>query len=192
MKKIIILIVVPIVAVSIFLLYKNIDANKKNQDLSSKDLPINNKYEDIKITENNIDVNLEDGIDVQQFMRTNSQGRVDVGVLFTNLIEDNKDYIVFELMLNTHSVDLDEVDYAKLSRVTNDSGLIIDEGIIWEKDGGSGHHIFGYIKVPKKYKEKSIIEDTTKFIELEINGLDGVESRKFIWEEDALKYLKNE
>ncbi|WP_432402473.1 hypothetical protein [Wukongibacter sp. M2B1] len=185
MKKIIILIVIPIVAASIFLLYKNIEENKENQDLST-----NSEYENIEIAGNNMESSLKNKIDEQKFIRTNSQGRVDVGVLFTNLIEDSNDNLIFEIMLNTHSVDLDEIDYAKLAKITNDSGLIVNEGFVWEKTEGRGHHIFGYLMVPKVYKGKSIIEDTTRIIELEIKELDDVESRKFIWEEEALKYLK--
>lgn len=187
MKKITILIIVLIIAVSIFLLLKNIDNNDENQDLLAAD-----KYEDTEIVENEIENNSNAEIDKQQFIRTDSQGRVDVGVLFKNVVEDNRDYLIFEMMLNTHSVDLEKIDYEKLVKLQNDSGLIVNEGFTWKKTEGSGHHIFGYLRVPKQYKGKDIINDSTKFIELEIKGLDDIKSRKFTWEEDVMKYLKNQ
>lgn len=187
MKKIAALILILIVAASGFLVFKN--SNKKEV---SQDLLNDTGYENTEMIEKDIASDLEDGIDKQQFIRTNNQGSVDVGVVFKNLIEDDKDYLVFEVMLNTHSVDLDVIEFEKLVKVGNDNGLVVNEGFIWEKTEGSGHHIFGNLIIPKMYKGKSVLDESVKVIELEINGLDGIESRKFTWKKDALEYLKNQ
>lgn len=130
-------------------------------------------------------------LDEQKFIRVDSQGNVDVAVVFNNLVEGNQDDLVFKLMVNTHSVALDDIDFGKLSTIKNSSGLMIEEGITWEMGGGGGHHIYGYLKVPKNYNGKDIIEESTKSVELEIKGLDGIDSRKFVWDEEDLKYLKD-
>jgi len=185
MKKIAMVIILLVIAVAAFFVFKNANENDESQDLLTDE-----RYVEDEKTEDDIDSNLADETYKQQFIRTDSQGRVAVGVLFKNLLEDNDDNLIFEIMLNTHSVDLEQIDYAKLVTLKNEDGVITTEGFEWKKTEGSGHHIFGYLKVPKQYNGKNIMKETTEFIELEINGLDDIESRKFIWEEDALKYLK--
>ncbi|SHJ71673.1 hypothetical protein [Tepidibacter formicigenes] len=129
-------------------------------------------------------------VNFEKLMRTDNQGNVDVGVLINNIEKEDENYLVFKVMLNTHSVDLEGIDYAKLVNIKNSEGLIVKEGFLWEQVGGSGHHIYGYLKVPKEYNGESIINENTEYIELEIKELDKVESRKFVWNKNEIDLIK--
>ncbi|PAB58604.1 hypothetical protein [Anaeromicrobium sediminis] len=181
MKKILIIILVLIVSATLIFSFNKYSNTQK---LSEEIVEENN------IVENVDDESYEDEDKInEEFIRVDSQGSVDVAAYFHNLSEDNEEYLIFELMFNTHSVELDNIDFADLSNVKNNNGFTVDEGIIWEKENGSGHHISGYLKVPKKYKEKNMVDESTSSIELEIKGLDEIQSRKFIWDEEALQSL---
>ncbi|MDK2919236.1 MAG: hypothetical protein PWQ37_1969 [Candidatus Petromonas sp.] len=185
MKKILVIVlVIVVIGASVPAVVKYFNKTEKDKEIS-----IENKVVEAEQMEKLEEKDSEEA-DLEQFIRSDSQGFVDVGVLFKNLVEENKDYLIFEMMLNTHSVELDGLDYAAMANLKNDKGLVVSEGFEWKKTEGSGHHIFGYLRVPKKYKGKYIVDDTTKFIELELKGLDSIDSRKFIWKENALQNLK--
>ncbi|MBS4537752.1 hypothetical protein GOQ27_04720 [Clostridium sp. D2Q-11] len=145
-----------------------------------------NKGEDNREDESNLSQNEREK---DTYIRYDSQGSIGAGILFLNLVEENKENLTFELMLNTHSVNLDDIDYANLVSLTTDKEIVISDGFRWEKTEGGGHHISGYLEIPRKYEGTNIIDDSTKFIEIEIRGLDNIESRKFRWEQDVLKFF---
>lgn len=129
------------------------------------------------------------GEEAQGFVKLDGQGEVNVAVDLLNLSKDIENYLVFEIVLNTHSVNLDNIELGRLSSVKNSDGLTVNKEITWEKKGGSGHHIYGFLKVPKKYGDKKIAGESTEYIQLEIKGLTGEETRKFTWNKDELKNL---
>ena len=80
-----------------------------------KDIQISNIIEDNSKNEiqgqNDSNQDIED---IEKYVRYDSQGNVDVGVMFKNLAQENKENLQFEVMLNTHSVDLEGISYADL------------------------------------------------------------------------------
>jgi len=63
----------------------------------------------------------------------------------------------------------------------------ITEEIEWETEG-SGHHMRGYLKIPRNYEGQIIDYLESDFVGLEIKALDGIASRKFRWEKDELAF----
>lgn len=154
-----------------------------NEEVQRNTIIENDKLNQLDSEEN---IN-QDEENIEKYVRYDSQGNVDVGVLFKNLLEKNEKSLQFEVMLNTHSVELDGIDYASLVSLKTDKDVLISEGFKWVKTEGGGHHIFGYLEIPRVYQGTDIVDGTTKYIELEIKGLDDIESRKFKWEKDILK-----
>ncbi|MGO1712451.1 MAG: hypothetical protein ACTH0B_02940, partial [Senegalia sp. (in: firmicutes)] len=131
----------------------------------------------------------EEETDYQDYIRSNRGGSVDIAIVLKNIVEDNDENLIFELMLNTHSVDLESVEYENLVNLKTDK-INVDEGFSWQLTEGSGHHLSGELKLPKTYKGQNIIDNDTEFVEIEIKDLGGVESRKFLWEKDELNNIK--
>lgn len=129
-------------------------------------------------------------------MRFQSKNGIDMGVVFNNLLEADTEYIVFKVIANNHRIDLDEIKYAEIAKLRTSDGLIIDEGFIWELNGG-GHHISGSLKLPKIYNGKNIINEGTDYIHLEFEGVGNAEKMIFKWGKEIIDYyyegeIKNE
>lgn len=193
-KKIIIVSLVIIFAVlgSWLYLYNSSNddgASRKNDDINSADVSDESKlYGD----EDNTDTeNPSGGISEESLIRFDSQGGIDIAISFNNVLQDNNEFLVFKLMLNNHSVDLDSFKYAEMASLSTSDGIIIDKGFTWELGGGGGHHVYGFLKIPKRFNDKDVINSNTEYIELEIKGLGDVESRTFKWDKDILElYIK--
>ncbi|WP_130806083.1 hypothetical protein [Senegalia massiliensis] len=131
----------------------------------------------------------ESGVDYRDYIRNHSGGSVDVAIVLKNIVEDNDENLMFELMLNTHSVDLENINYENKVNLKTDK-FNINEGFSWQLTGGGGHHLSGELTLSKKYNGENIIDENTQFVEIEIQDLGGVESRTFSWKKDDLKNIK--
>lgn len=128
---------------------------------------------------------------VEEYVQSDGQGAVDIAVTLENMVEEYKeDELVFKIMLNTHSVNLDGIDYANLVELTTDKGVKIQEGFTWEIGQGGGHHLNGFLKIPKEYGGKDILKDSTESITLKITGLDGDQASEFTWSKEHLEKIK--
>ncbi len=107
--------------------------------------------------------------------RTDEQGAVKVEVLPSNLSNPG-DRLIFEVALNTHSVNLD-MDLAKLATLNTDTGITIKANS-WDGMSG-GHHISGNLSFPSQANGKSLLEGV-KVITLVIRNVDAPE-RTFTW-----------
>lgn len=108
--------------------------------------------------------------------RMDQQGMVTVEVTPLNLgmpVET----LIFEVAMNTHSVDL-SMDLATISTLTTDTGLVI-QATLWDAPRG-GHHVSGNLIFPATKDSKPILEGATKFT-LTITNVD-VPTRTFEWE----------
>lgn len=124
------------------------------------------------------------------YILSDSQGAVSIAIAFENLlIEQDSENLVFSIMLNTHSVNLDEIDIASLATLENDQGLKIKDGFVWEIRSGGGHHLDGSLKISKIYNGTNIIDKSTNSITLKITGLDGNETSEFTWNKEQLDQL---
>jgi hypothetical protein len=102
--------------------------------------------------------------------KTDSQGQVSVSVNPVNLTSPGNT-LVFDVSMNTHSVDL-SMDISKLSRLTTESGKAI-AALKWDGPLG-GHHVQGKLSFPAGEITGS------KKITLTISNVD-VPSRVFTW-----------
>ena len=88
----------------------------------------------------------------------------------------------FEVRMNTHSVDLEQYDMGRLSRLETNGGLSIEPSG-WFNPGGGGHHRFGLLKFSATRPDGSpVIHSNTQFIEVVINGVGDVAERRFRWD----------
>lgn len=125
-------------------------------------------------------------IDEEELTKYDSQNGIEMSVAFANPSAENSEYIIFKVIANNHSVDLGEIEYEELAKLSISDGTIIDEGFVWESDGGSGHHILGYLKLPKNYNGKSIIDKSIDNIELEFVGIGNTDILSFQWDKEEI------
>jgi hypothetical protein len=102
--------------------------------------------------------------------RTHSGGGVTVKVTYLN--PQGKDDARFQVVLDTHSGDLDVYDLKALSTLRDDSGREYQPAQVENK--GSGHHREATLTFPKTASE-------TKRPELVIKDVAGVKERVFRW-----------
>lgn len=74
--------------------------------------------------------------------RSDVQGAVEMAVTPQGSLFADTGTIVFEVAMNTHSVDL-SMDLAQRATLETDTGLILPAAV-WS--GGSGHHVTGYLE----------------------------------------------
>lgn len=108
--------------------------------------------------------------------RTDNQGKVTV-VVKPELWISGSDFLIFEISLDTHSIDLN-FDLATISMLTTDNGLII-QAYHWDAPPG-GHHVNGKLSFPAQVDGKYYLEEVNKLV-LTIKDLDAAE-RVFTWE----------
>lgn len=105
-----------------------------------------------------------------------SQGAVWVTVTPLNL-NNPGDALVFDVALNTHSVDL-SMDLATLSTLTTDTGLSV-QAITWDAPRG-GHHVQGRLYFPVSVNGTPLLDGARK-VTLVVTNVDAPE-RVFVWE----------
>lgn len=103
--------------------------------------------------------------------KTSSGGSVDVGV--TPLLLNIGESIVFEIAMNTHSVDLRD-DMTKITFLRDDAGKEYTP-IAWEGSAPGGHHRTGKLKFEP-------LANKPKYVELVIKGLANIPERVFHWD----------
>ncbi len=88
---------------------------------------------------------------------------------------------VFDVALNTHSVDLDGIDLAQSADLRADNGVEVKPAA-WEAPKG-GHHRSGVLTFPTTTPDgKPLIAKDTRVLMLTIRGVAGVPERVFRWE----------
>jgi len=108
--------------------------------------------------------------------RLDSQGAVKVSATLLAPGEGQTDQgkTIFELALDTHSVDLGQYDIEAISVLQFDDNPPIGGGT-WES-AGSGHHFKGRLSFAQP------VPSGTKAVRLLILNLDGVKERVFEWQ----------
>lgn len=111
---------------------------------------------------------------------TDSQGTV---VIQTTLMlaESSNSQLVFEIVMNTHSVDLNQYDLTRIANLSFESTSALPGSFSWESSNNDTHHKLGYLKwsgtTPKDISA----------LTLELEGIDEIPSRTFTW--DQKEYL---
>lgn len=126
----------------------------------------------------------------EEYIPSDRQGDVDIAVSFQNLIEEHEEELVFKVYLNTHSVDLEGIDYNDIAVLETETGLEIKDGFIWEAGQGDGHHLYKILKLPIEYNGNKLISDSTQYIKLIIAGINGEGTSEFIWNKEDLEAVK--
>ncbi len=108
--------------------------------------------------------------------RSDEQGAVTVEVTPLNL-DNPSDQLEFDVLLDTHSVDL-SMDLATLATLTTNTGVTIP-ATLWDAPLG-GHHVEGKLIFPATEDGKPILEGATK-LTLTILNVDAP-SRIFEWD----------
>ena len=114
--------------------------------------------------------------------KRNRAAAVTVEVVYLNPIEKiEKGKLVFDVTMDTHSVDLDQYAMEKISQLRNDKGREM-MATAWDGPAGGGHHRSGKLIFPDgDGSGKLLISTETKFIELVIKGIGGEAERTFRW-----------
>lgn len=116
-----------------------------------------------------------------EIIKKTSAGAVDLVVEFNNIEENNENYWIFNVSLDTHSVDLDQINLQNSLYFVNGNGRVIEDEIEIEKSG-SGHHVSQLVKLPKRLgKEDTIYKDDKNF-KMIFKDIDGVEETEFEWD----------
>lgn len=110
-----------------------------------------------------------------QATQVDEQGAVVVEATPLNL-NMQESTMEFEIVLNTHSVDL-SMDLAQLAILTTDAGITVN-ATKWDAPRG-GHHVTGKLLFPSKTDGKSIL-DGANIITLQIRDVDS-SLREFVW-----------
>jgi hypothetical protein len=114
-----------------------------------------------------------------ELTKTNSEGAV---AIKTTLLAEksSKDQLVFEVVMNTHSVDLTQYDLTQLASISfgvdsNNSGVFE-----WDSANRDSHHMMGNLVW------KGTLDNNYKTISLNLNNIDGISLRNFTWEKNKL------
>lgn len=121
-------------------------------------------------------------VDENALVRSNEGGSVSMDVTFENPVTKEKDSLVFEVAMNTHSVNLDTYDLAKLAVLKTSDGREFTN--FTKETQGMGHHK----TISLKIKNKGIITPKTKSLTLVLKDVAGVPSREFNWERQYLSF----
>jgi len=108
--------------------------------------------------------------------KSDAQGAVTIEVTPLNMDQPG-DTLLFDISMNTHSVDL-SMDLAQLSTLTTDTGKTI-QASLWDAPKG-GHHLEGKLSFPITLDGENFLDGATS-ITLTINNVDA-QSRTFIWQ----------
>ncbi|MBW2149138.1 MAG: hypothetical protein JRG73_11815 [Deltaproteobacteria bacterium] len=117
--------------------------------------------------------------------RSHNGGMVDMDVVFMNPLQQNpgtSSDLIFEIRMNTHSVNLDSFKLEELALLSNDVG---DQArpVKLDNPAGGGHHRSGILRFPAQTLDgKNLIRGGVNSIELVIRDVAGVPERIFRWE----------
>jgi hypothetical protein len=107
-------------------------------------------------------------------VQSNTGGSVTIDVEWIKT-EDN--LLIFDVAMNTHSVDLDQYDIGQLAILRDNTGKEYHP-VTWDSAPG-GHHRSGtlYFPIPDSVNQRS-----TSYIEIVIQDIAGIKERVLKWE----------
>lgn len=110
-------------------------------------------------------------------IKTNEEGEVTIEVKYLGFKENS---ISFEIVMDTHSIDLDQYDLGKLSLLKDNKGNEY-RYVSWDSEVG-GHHRSGNLTF-----SPVALADKINKIELTIQNVAGIRERVFEWQIDINK-----
>lgn len=119
--------------------------------------------------------------DPQSMVQQASAGAVDLAVQFYNPEKNIDDYWIFRVAMDTHSVDLDQIDLKQSVYFIDGHGETIEEGFEVKKSG-AGHHVSQYIELPKQIDGAATITEEFESFKMVFKNIDGVERIELEWD----------
>lgn len=112
-----------------------------------------------------------------ELSRIDSQGAVtvQVAILPEKSIENE---LMFEIVMNTHSVDLNQYQLNKLAQLSFGTTVNTTGEFEWKPVNDDAHHRIGYLKWKGNLSEDGIT--------LVLKNIDDIPSRTFVWTKDDL------
>lgn len=105
-------------------------------------------------------------------VKTNNEGEVTIDVRYLGFKENS---ISFEIVMDTHSIDLDQYDLGQLSLLKDNKGNEY-RPVSWDSKAG-GHHRSGNLTF-----SLTVLADKINKIELTIQNIAGIKERVFEWQ----------
>ncbi|MBI4283067.1 MAG: hypothetical protein HY663_01195 [Chloroflexi bacterium] len=106
--------------------------------------------------------------------QTSTEGSVTIDVKW---VKTEGDLLIFDVSMNTHSVDLDRYDLEKLAILRDDTGNEYRPAS-WDSPAG-GHHRTGTLVFPLP---DSVRQGKAKYVEMVIRDIAGIKERVLKWE----------
>jgi hypothetical protein len=117
---------------------------------------------------------------VNELTKVNSKGAVELKATLVPEKSSNS-HLVFEVMMNTHSVNLSQYDFTKLAAISFGTKKNITGTFKWDSSNDeSSHHVMGFLVW------NGVFENNYKAINLDLKGIDDISSRMFTWEKSNL------
>lgn len=107
-------------------------------------------------------------------VQSNAEGSVTIDVEWTKAENGS---LIFDVAMNTHSVDLDQYDLGELAVLRDDTGNEYHP-VSWNAAAG-GHHRSGTLAFPLP---DSVSQGEAKYVEMVIRDVSGIEARVLKWE----------
>ena len=107
-------------------------------------------------------------------IQSNTGGSVTIDVEWVKTEDDS---LVFNVSMNTHSVDLDQYDLGELAVLRDDAGKEY-RPVSWDSAPG-GHHRRGTLTFPLP---DSLSQEEEKYVEIVIRDVADIEERLLKWE----------
>jgi hypothetical protein len=89
--------------------------------------------------------------------------------------------LAFQVKMETHTVELGQYKLEKLSTLKNDKGEVV-KPLRWEAPAKGGHHVSATLIFPTATSGgKPLIGSDTKYIEMIVKNIGGIEEKVFRW-----------
>lgn len=123
-----------------------------------------------------------------KYLTVSRYNNIDITVNYLSPLNKEKDNLVFDVRVDTHSVDLSKYkDIRKYIELQTDSGITISDGFEWSLESSGGHHFSGILKIKNEIEGKRIVDSDTKSFKLVFKNIGDAGVREHVYEGDKLK-----
>ena len=129
----------------------------------------------------------EGSSNASKYVTVSDGGNVKITVTLMNPVEKNENDLVFNVMFETHAVDLTAYkNLGKFVQLQSDD-ISVADGFTFKVDNDDSHHLSGTLKVKNSFNGKPLLTDSTKSLKLTFNNVADVPKRDHVYAGDALK-----
>ncbi|HYE10338.1 MAG TPA: hypothetical protein VEF53_09175, partial [Patescibacteria group bacterium] len=123
------------------------------------------------------------GITLPKYITFSNDDNIDIIVNYMSPVNKDKDNLTFNILIDTHSVDLTNyVDISKYVELRTDAGIVISDGFEWDLENGEGHHISGILRIKNNMEGNSVVDSNTKSFSLVFKNIADTREREHIYE----------